>query len=109
VALLLTDLGGQNLSVKPEPGFDIDTLNSDILELIKFLGKSQTKILGHDWGAAIAWAIAARFPSYTSRYVILNSPPIPKLVDAFHPCHFQQLVLLFLFMPRMPKFMGAGA
>jgi pimeloyl-ACP methyl ester carboxylesterase len=49
-------------------------LVEDIAGLIGHLGARRAVIIGHDWGGAVAWHIAAKRPDLCSRVAILNSP-----------------------------------
>lgn len=102
------DLRGYNLSEKPGVGYDIETLTSDVLELIHTVGEQRAVIVGHDWGGVIAWAFAARFPEATSKLVIMNAP---------HPKRFQRALtsgprqllrssyVFFFQLPGLPELM----
>lgn len=72
--VVVPDLRGYNDSDKPESGYDIDTLTADIQGLIKQLGYMKAHIVGHDWGGAIAWNLAQKFPQSLDRLAILNAP-----------------------------------
>lgn len=54
--------------------YDLDTLSEDIAGLLASLGQKRAMIVGHDWGGAVAWHLAATRPELCSRLVILNSP-----------------------------------
>ncbi len=68
------DLRGYNDSDKPRTGYDMPTLLRDIEGLIRGLGYSDAVIVGHDWGGALAWAFAMRYPQMTKRLIVLNAP-----------------------------------
>ena len=70
------DQRGYNLSDKPGSVRDyaIDELGADIIGLIDAAGHETAAIVGHDWGAAVAWYLAAHQPSRVSRLVVLNVP-----------------------------------
>ena len=68
------DLRGYNDTDKPRSGYDVPTLLKDIEGLIKGLGQEKAIIVGHDWGGALAWVFAMRYPHMTSRLIILNAP-----------------------------------
>lgn len=68
------DLRGYNLSDKPAHGYDVATLCDDVRGAIEALGERQADIVGHDWGGALAWALAIRAPDYVRRLVVLNAP-----------------------------------
>lgn len=42
--------------------FDIVSLTDDVAALIEAMGESQAVVIGHDWGAPIAWHTALRHP-----------------------------------------------
>jgi pimeloyl-ACP methyl ester carboxylesterase len=70
------DQRGYNLSDKPPRVRDyvIDELAADIIGLIDAAGHETAVIIGHDWGAAVAWHLAAHHPGRISRVAILNVP-----------------------------------
>ena len=74
--VLVPDQRGYNLSSKPEGlrAYTLDVLADDVLGLATALGQSTFSIVGHDWGGALAWHLAARNPDRISRAVILNEP-----------------------------------
>jgi len=49
------------------------------VELLEVLGVKRAHLVGHDWGAAIAWEAAARFPESFRSLSIVNCPPLPFL------------------------------
>lgn len=51
---------------------DLDTLVADVEELRDFLGADQIVPLGHGFGALIALEYARRYPTRTSRAVVVN-------------------------------------
>jgi epoxide hydrolase 4 len=72
--VVVPDLRGYNYSDKPQSGYDLDTLTRDVMGLIKSLGYTKAHLVGHDWGGAIAWHFAQRFPQMLDRLAILNAP-----------------------------------
>lgn len=68
------DLRGYNLSDKPSGGYDVASLVEDMRGLIAALGEREAHVVGHDWGGAIAWALAIRAPDAVRRLAILNAP-----------------------------------
>jgi epoxide hydrolase 4 len=68
------DLRGYNDTDKPRSGYDVPTLLGDIVCLIKGLGQEKAIIVGHDWGGALAWTFAMRYPHMTQRLIVLNAP-----------------------------------
>jgi epoxide hydrolase 4 len=70
------DQRGYNLSDKPKgvEQYDILLLAGDVAAVIRDLGAEQAVVVGHDWGAAVAWTFAVVYPAMTSHLVILNTP-----------------------------------
>lgn len=71
------DLRGYNLSDKPAGvgSYRIEDLCEDIAGLIKHFGRDSAAIVGHDWGAVIAWALAKKEPEMVSKLACLQVPP----------------------------------
>jgi pimeloyl-ACP methyl ester carboxylesterase len=63
------------------PPYDLDTLSLDVVALVHALGHERATLVGHDWGATLAWAAAARHPWLVERLVVLNGPPVGALLD----------------------------
>ena len=84
--VVVPDLRGYNETDKPRTGYDVPTLLRDIEGLIKGLGYEKAVIVGHDWGGALAWAFAIRYPNMTQRLIVLNAP---------HPYAFQRELRTF--------------
>ncbi|MCI2285763.1 alpha/beta hydrolase [Colwellia sp. MSW7] len=74
--VIAPDLPGYNLSDKP-----LDTTFFKITNLIEFFAKfinivspsKKVTLVAHDWGGAIAWPLAAFYPQYIAKLVILNA------------------------------------
>jgi epoxide hydrolase 4 len=70
------DQRGYNISDKP-PGiraYNLDVLTADVLGLIEASGREKVHLVGHDWGGAIAWFTALKYPERLEKLVILNAP-----------------------------------
>jgi pimeloyl-ACP methyl ester carboxylesterase len=67
---------GYNESDKPVgvEHYAVEKLAGDIAGLVRALGRKNAVIVGHDWGAAVAWVVAEHFPEVVSRLAILNVP-----------------------------------
>jgi pimeloyl-ACP methyl ester carboxylesterase len=80
------DQRGYRGSSKPQEisAYSPDKLAGDVFQLADALGIGEFTVVGHDWGGAIAWIVAALGQgSRVSRAVIANAP---------HPAIFQRLV-----------------
>lgn len=74
--VVVPDLRGYNLSDRPRAvhAYDVSRLAWDVAQLIEAAGASRAHVVGHDWGGAIAWAVAARHPARVQRLAVLNAP-----------------------------------
>jgi pimeloyl-ACP methyl ester carboxylesterase len=70
------DQRGYNLSDKPTgvAAYCLDDLARDVLGLINVAGTGKCYLAGHDWGAAVAWWVALRYPERVHKLAILNTP-----------------------------------
>lgn len=70
------DLRGYYGSDKPHgvANYRIDELLEDIARLVRHLGHSKVRLVGHDWGGALTWAAAALRPNLVSHASIINCP-----------------------------------
>ena len=70
------DQRGYNLSDKPDrlAAYSLDELAADVVGLIDAAGKKQVFLVGHDWGAAVAWWVAANYPDLLAKLVVMNVP-----------------------------------
>ncbi|HEX8369517.1 MAG TPA: alpha/beta hydrolase [Pyrinomonadaceae bacterium] len=71
------DLRGYNLSDKPTgvADYEIDKSVDDVVGLIHHFGRERAAVVGHDWGASIGWALAAKHPEYLWKLGALQVPP----------------------------------
>jgi pimeloyl-ACP methyl ester carboxylesterase len=70
------DTRGYNLSDKPkgEAAYAMPNLVGDVAAVIKAEGAKDAVVIGHDWGAAIAWNTAFQRPELVNRLVIFSVP-----------------------------------
>lgn len=74
--VIAPDLPGYNLSDKPD-----DISFYQIPHLIEFIAKfiatvsptEKVHLVAHDWGGALAWPLAAFYPQYIDKLIILNA------------------------------------
>jgi len=77
--VIAVDNRGFGGSQRPPAGYDTATMAGDIAELATYLGFDRFRVAGEDWGAAIAYAVAA-----------------------FHRPRVQQLVFQETLLPGLP-------
>ncbi len=109
------DQRGYNISEKPNgiASYSIDKLSADVVGLIDAAGRESTMLVGHDWGAAVAWWTACKYPERISKLVILNVPHqnvFRKTVLTDREQSFRSWYIGFFQIPFIPEtLMGAAA
>ncbi len=107
------DMRGYNLSDKPQgvSQYKMDILAKDIAELIRKLGNGKAILVGHDWGAGVAWATATLYPELVTKLVIINVPhpaEMRKALMGFNLSQWVKSYYIFLFqLPWLPEW-GIG-
>lgn len=83
--VVVPDQRGYNRSEKPTGirPYRITELSRDVVSLIYSEDRESAHIVGHDWGAVVAWDIALRHPGSLNRLGIVNVP---------HPTVFRQTI-----------------
>ena len=108
------DQRGYNLSDKPQgaAAYTLDHLSGDILGLMDAAGAAQAAIVGHDWGASVAWWTANRSPERVSQLVAINAPHPVIWLRRIRESWSQRLkssYMAFFQVPRLPEAMlGMG-
>lgn len=74
--VIAPDQRGYNLSDKPDDikHYRLNLLAADVAELASTLGYESFYLVGHDWGAAVAWTTAIIYPQMLRKLVIMNVP-----------------------------------
>lgn len=102
------DQRGYNHSDKPAgiPAYDLDVLAADVIGLIDAAGRRQAHIVGHDWGAAVTWRVANRYPARVATATILNVPHPLVMVSFLRQNPIQALrsfYIGFFQIPGLPE------
>jgi pimeloyl-ACP methyl ester carboxylesterase len=106
--VLAPDQRGYNLSDKPQAvsAYRIDILAADVVGLIQALGRERALLVGHDWGAAVAWHTAMHYPQAIVKLGILNVPHPAVMVRTLRS-NFRQIMkswyIFFFQLPRLPE------
>ncbi|MFQ5666930.1 MAG: alpha/beta fold hydrolase [Candidatus Binatia bacterium] len=101
------DLRGYGESERParREDYAIERLLEDVAGLIDVSNTHSTLLVGHDWGALIAWYFAMRQQRPVDRLVIMNVPHPAVMERAIRS--WRQLArswyVLFFQMPRVPE------
>lgn len=70
---------GQTDAPQPIESYNILNLAGDIVGLVNALGASAPIIIGHDWGAPVAWYCALLRPDLFRAYGLLSVPYMPRM------------------------------
>lgn len=103
------DLRGYNETEKKGP-YDLDTLVADVAELIKVLGAERAHVVGHGWGGAVTWRLAATRPEVVDKVAVLNCPHPARMFDALRssPAALKKSwYFLFFQLPWLPELLMA--
>jgi pimeloyl-ACP methyl ester carboxylesterase len=102
------DMRGYNLSDKPSrvEDYKIDKLVADVIGVIDHFGAKQAAIVGHDWGAGVAWAVAQKHPERVSKLAVLQVP-IAAAWRANMSCKqlLRSWYMFFFQIPRLPEWL----
>jgi epoxide hydrolase 4 len=105
------DMRGYNLSSKPAGwrSYDTPLLAQDIAGLVGSFGVERAHVVGHDWGAAVAYATAMYHPQVVERLAILNVPHTERMLAGFRT--LRQLrkswYMFFFQIPALPEWLLA--
>ena len=105
------DMRGYNLSDKPADSrsYRIEYLVQDVVGLINYFGKQTAAIVAHDWGAAVAWALAQRHPELVSKLVAMQVPPPAAWRANFTLRQLRASWYMFFFqLPRLPEWWASA-
>jgi pimeloyl-ACP methyl ester carboxylesterase len=102
------DQRGYNLT-DTTPPYDLATVTGDVANLIRACGRERACLAGHDWGAAVAWTLAALRPELVERVAVLNVPHPTVMRRALSGHNLRQLrrswYILFFQLPRLPEWL----
>jgi len=105
---LVPDLPGFNLSDKPRglSGYGLDPLSEVVRDLLAAAGPEPVPLGGHDWGGAVAWWTALRFPERIARLAVLNIPHPSVLRRTLRTSRAQRRrsrYMLYFQLPWLPE------
>ena len=72
--VIVPDLRGYGRSDKPEAvaDYSMQLLAGDVMAVLADQGVERAHVVGHDWGAALAWALASFAPGTVDHLVVLS-------------------------------------
>jgi epoxide hydrolase 4 len=110
--VVAVDMRGYGQSDAPSDWrkYRMEILAADVAGLITALGEEKAFVAGHDWGAAVAWAVATLHPERVERLAILNVPHPDTMLRTLRSS-FKQLrrswYMFFFQIPRFPEWLAA--
>lgn len=104
-ALIAPDMRGLGDSARPADGYDKMTVARDIAELMTRLGHDRFRVVAHDWGGPVAFALAAQFPERVTAMAIFDAP---VLGDGGPIEHHGRWHFGFHALPGLPEVLTAG-
>ncbi|MCU0499351.1 MAG: alpha/beta hydrolase [Anaerolineae bacterium] len=108
--VIIPDQRGYHLSDKPRElhEYTIAKLIGDVEGLITWAGTEQAIVIGHDWGALVAWWLALLKPERVRKLAILNVPH-PYVFAKTAKTDLRQMLkswyALFFQIPNLPEWM----
>ncbi|MGH9659631.1 MAG: alpha/beta fold hydrolase, partial [Bryobacteraceae bacterium] len=92
------DLRGRGATDKPlrVEDYAMSTLVEDVLALEDALGVQRVHLVGHDWGAVVAWEVAIAHPERVGRLVVLGIPH-PSIARSLRQLEMYWYIFLFQF------------
>ena len=112
--VIAPDQRGYNLSDRLGDwrAYDMELLAGDMLQLMQHLGYEKVHLVGHDWGAQVAWWLAIFHPERFHDLTILNVPH-PFVMSRNLRKNRRQLLkswyIFFFQIPWLPEFLlGLG-
>jgi pimeloyl-ACP methyl ester carboxylesterase len=104
---LAPDQRGYNLSDKPAgvESYRVHNIVEDAAELIRQTGRGRAFVVGHDWGGAIAWAVAIHHPELVEKLVVINGAhPAAYMRELRTLGQLRKSWYVFFFqLPRLPE------
>jgi pimeloyl-ACP methyl ester carboxylesterase len=110
--VIVPDQRGYNQSDKPQgiENYTLDKLAADVVGLMDALGYRQVYLVGHDWGAVVAWSVGIMYPERLKRLTIMNVPH-PSVFQRYVRSNLRQMLkswYVFSFqMPVVPEWLFA--
>ena len=106
--VVVPDQRGYNLSDHPAgiAAYDLDKLAGDVLALADSFAADRFGVVGHDWGASVAWWLVSTAPGRIDRATMINAPHPAIWRDAMqHDAEQRRLsgYVRFLALPWLPE------
>jgi pimeloyl-ACP methyl ester carboxylesterase len=97
--VIVPDLRGYGRSGKPEAvdAYSLPLLAGDVLAILADVGIARAHLVGHDWGAALAWTLATLAPDNVDHLAVLSVGHPATFLRTFEQRQKSWYMLLFQF------------
>ena len=97
--VIVPDLRGYGRSDKPEAveAYSMPFLAEDVMAVLADLQIARAHVVGHDWGAGLAWALASLAPDSVDHLVVLSVGHPVTFFRTLEQCQKSWYMLLFQF------------
>jgi len=104
VRVLAPDQRGYSPGARPSQvaAYRMDRLAGDVLALADTAGWERFDLVGHDWGGAVAWYLASRFPDRVRTVSVASTPHPAAFAKALR--HGQALRSWYMAVFQLPWF-----
>ena len=110
---LAPDQRGYSPGARPtgRRAYTLDLLTADVLALADEAGATRFDLVGHDWGAALAWYVAANHPDRIRTLTALSVPHLQAFLEAMTRSSqaLHSWYMAFFQIPKLPEAILAGA
>lgn len=98
------DQRGYNESDKPDgvSAYSVAELAKDVIGLIDVSGRDKVYLVGHDWGAVVAWWTAIHYPERLHKMAVLNVPHPVVMERTMRKSLKQLLMSWYIFFFQLP-------
>jgi pimeloyl-ACP methyl ester carboxylesterase len=108
--VVVPDQRGYNRSDAPRAvaAYDLDVLVDDVCAVIDAAGRTRASVVGHDWGAMVAWHLAHAHPERLRRLAVLNvpHPHVFRTTLRTNPAQLlRSTYALFFQVPALPEWL----
>jgi len=108
--VIVPDMRGYGRSDKPAEVADytMDRLVGDVLAVMEAAGAERAHVVGHDWGAGVAWALASVAAERVDHLVVLSvGHPATFFADGYEQNEKSWYMLLFQFKEIAEQWLSA--
>ena len=101
--LAVDQRGYRDSSAPDDPAaYALDRLVADVLAVVDASGAADVVLVGHDWGAVVAWALAAQAPERVRALVAVSGPHPRAFGEALRSSSDQQARSAYIRLFRDP-------